>query len=320
MAEEDAAQVAEFETELEETHDELLNEPEPEPTAQGPDEPAEDAQAKPKEPEAEATEVTADQPEAAAKAAETQPKRYKGPDGTQYTWTELEEKGLSEWFVTNALQNSHTQELYRDLKETQAKPPESTKTPAEAPTVEQRQALATEIETRLRPLVDDFVKSGEVEEELVDFAPKFATRYAYERVVMKAAADNFNERLTALEGDYIQRHSATQDEELAGQVLTSMEKAEIPEDRQGDFLAWTMKPEAEGGPGIPNEATVAGFTPTFAKILYQTFMEANGLKPSVTKPRPEAGGGLPAGGRTGGTPARDEFEEFQNELEEAGLA
>lgn len=326
------SQIEEFEAELAETEEELLQDSAPEPTSrEGTDEFADEGSQREAEepPKRAAEDRPTDQAQPAAKVQPTA-KKYKAPDGNEYTWAEIEEKGLAEKILTQAHQTSHHQALYREAKEKLDKlsqPPEEGEGEPVEWTPEKRKEFADMVQAKLLPVVEQYAENEEVESELITYYPKFATRYAADRLIAQQALSIIDQTLGVLMEDYNSRTQGRQQEETANafdSVLNELAKSGIgglaDETHRGEFLQWMATPGSEGGAGL-EETPMNLWSPVFAKSLYRTWLETTGRKPprGSPGPRPELGGGLPASGRGPREPARDEFEEFEDELREGGF-
>jgi len=326
------SQIEEFEAELAETEDELLQDSAPEPTSrEGTDEFADEgSQREAEEPPKRAAEDRP--PDQAQPEAKVQPKakKYKAPDGNEYTWAEIEEKGLAEKILTQAHQTSHHQALYRETKEKldalQQPPEEGEGAPVEW-TPEKRKEYADMVQAKLLPIVEQHVENDEVEGDFVTYYPKFATRYAADRMMAERALGMIDQVLGVLMQDYNERTQGAQEKERAdgfSGVIEELAEHGAPglkdDGHRQEFLEWMAAPGSEGGAGL-EETPMNLWSPVFAKSLYRTWLETTGRRPprGSPGPRPELGGGLPASGRGPREPARDEFEEFEDELREGGF-
>jgi len=145
--------------------------------------------------DADADEGRQAEPDADAKAAKggdqvdrskpSKDRRYKALDGNYYSWAELEELGLAQDVITNAHQSKHFQDLYRKKVAGDPGAEEEAEKGGEGQTRqltrEERQQLAERRLEAFTPVLQDYVESGEIEEELLDFAPKFLSSIASDR-------------------------------------------------------------------------------------------------------------------------------------------
>lgn len=257
--------------------------------------------------------------------------------GKSMSAAQLEEAGLLDKILTGAHQVSHFQKLHEESKgqlETLNERLSKLETPDEAEPELTPEQFRSQVHDGFKPTVDGLATDGLIEDDYAVTYPKKAALDEFRVKVFMDAMTGMDERLAKIEGrvepwsERDQEHQAvsnvtkivtelvTEDEDLMGGLKD--------EATQTDFFAYLSDQERSGVRFTPYDATKKDLRGAWVSYLLDSGSEIpTGKKAEEPAPKQGQKGMTGTGGKARGrggqapAPAKDEFQELEDQYNES---